>query len=772
MAAVAPAAALMQSPSRWALKPVTAEAGTAPSYLLAAQQPTLIGRQGEGGGSADAAAPKIAVSADGTAGISRTHAALSTSEDGASLTLAGKSTNRVRILRQENGSVVTQSVRAGDESVSLKHDDLVQLDGFQKQPRFVFRVEQITTAPVSSPPDDVPSAPPSREELREELRAELTAQLEMSCGHQLKVEKESVAKLEQEKAKLEQEKQALSTQAQEERAKLEQEKSDLAQQLQAAKKASAELEESLAKTREKLLAAERKAEQPQAAKAAAAQAAEQRPACVFRVERTVDATVHGFDEGDTTDCYGQDEYEMACDMVRQEVEVKDNSEQDGNLVFATVEEANEHARKRFIATCAEQFQHDFGPASDDEDDEDEGDEGEEGDDDWLKRYGATVAVGEEEETRRTKHTARKSAAFTRSARPLHNPCKTYSYDFEDYPEDDEAPDREVSRLVKFKVVQVAVSGSAHPAPAAAAAVSNRPPRKQLATKAARKSAPFTAAAKPRSSDVVDLTADEPAAAPSRKRKAGEASSGGATQPAAAAAAAPGPAKSFRRSHGYARKKTGGRAPRKQLATKAARKSAPFTAAARPLSEDEKEEESEGSEDVSLEAALLEKFESLLQFGGEVRNASARQILTRLQTKLAEQLQQLEAQKKDFVSMNDSAVEEAKAEFNAAIAEAAQVVRKAREESGCDPQCEACDGEGQKGDFVECAGGCGLKLCEDCRPNGCQAMCCEEANECCDKCWDDYWPSAGYEKMPCGEMLKGDCTMYHVKHCHCQKNERY
>ena len=85
MAAVAPAAALMQSPSRWALKPVTAEAGTAPSYLLAAQQPTLIGRQGEGGGSADAAAPKIAVSADGTAGISRTHAALSTSEDGASL---------------------------------------------------------------------------------------------------------------------------------------------------------------------------------------------------------------------------------------------------------------------------------------------------------------------------------------------------------------------------------------------------------------------------------------------------------------------------------------------------------------------------------------------------------------------------------------------------------------------------------------------------------------------------------------------------------------
>ena len=104
--------------------------------------------------------------------------------------------------------------------------------------------------------------------------------------------------------------------------------------------------------------------------------------------------------------------------------------------------------------------------------------------------------------------------------------------------------------------------------------------------------------------------------------------------------------------------------------------------------------------------------------------------------------------------------------NAAVAKNTQAVRKAREESGCDPQCEACDGEGQKGDFVECAGGCGLKLCEDCRPNGCQAMCCEEANECCDKCWDDYWPSAGYEKMPCGEMLKGDCTMYHVKHCHC------
>jgi hypothetical protein len=110
--AVSSAQRRLVSPSRWVLKPVTAEAGSAP-YLLTAQ-PTVIGRvQNEiaSGGAGDShsegdsqsqcethgdAAPlKIGINAAGKAGISRTHAALQLSNDGESLTIVGKSDNLI-----------------------------------------------------------------------------------------------------------------------------------------------------------------------------------------------------------------------------------------------------------------------------------------------------------------------------------------------------------------------------------------------------------------------------------------------------------------------------------------------------------------------------------------------------------------------------------------------------------------------------------------------------------------------------------------------------
>ncbi len=226
----AAAAASMLSPSQWALRPVTTAAGSAP-YLLASDELTLIGRLVQDQGEAGSGSTKIAVVAAGSAGISRTHAALSA--EGGSLTIISKSSNLIKIVRGA-GSRELEAVKQGAAPVSLAHDDLVQLDGFRDNPRYIFRVEQlavasaaIVTGPRSSPPDDAPTEARSREqirnELREELVAELTAQHEMSFGHKLKVERDSVAQLEKANAQLVKEKQALSD-----------EKEGLLQRLQAA----------------------------------------------------------------------------------------------------------------------------------------------------------------------------------------------------------------------------------------------------------------------------------------------------------------------------------------------------------------------------------------------------------------------------------------------------------------------------------------------------------------------------------------------------------
>ena len=211
------AAASTLSPSRWALQPVTAAAGSAP-YLLASGEPTLIGRLVQDQGEADSGSTKIAVVAAGSAGISRAHAALSA--EGGSLTIISKSSNLIKIVRGADSREL-EALKQGAAPVSLAHDDLVQLDGFRDNPRYIFRVEQlaVATAPIaagprSSPPDDAPTEARSREQIRNELRdelvAELTAQHEMMFGHQLKVERDSVAQLEKVNAKLVEEKQALS----------------------------------------------------------------------------------------------------------------------------------------------------------------------------------------------------------------------------------------------------------------------------------------------------------------------------------------------------------------------------------------------------------------------------------------------------------------------------------------------------------------------------------------------------------------------------------
>eukprot|EP01046_Picozoa_sp_COSAG06_P021865 COSAG06_NODE_1664_length_8767_cov_14.628749_2_plen_515_part_00 len=227
--------AAMASPSRWALRPVTAAAGSTAYLLAATSQSTVIGRACADDTAVSAPAAessgtgKIGLLAPGSAGISRTHAALQVSAE--SLTIAGRGTNLISVVRAGGGSD-SEPVRSGEPPVQLEHNDLVQLDGFRDDPRFVFRVEKIATAAVAdhsaSPPDDAPTeAPPSRDEIRAEVLAEVTAQHEMSCGRQLKVERDSVAGLEKDKAALVEEKLAC------------------AQQLAAAKQAAAKLEASL-----------------------------------------------------------------------------------------------------------------------------------------------------------------------------------------------------------------------------------------------------------------------------------------------------------------------------------------------------------------------------------------------------------------------------------------------------------------------------------------------------------------------------------------------
>jgi hypothetical protein len=140
---------------------------------------------------------KIGLLAPGSAGISRTHATLEVPAE--SLTIAGRSINLINVVRASGAAPL--AVKRGKRPLALEHDDLVQLDGFRDDPRFVFRVEKITNAATdnTSPPDDAPTEPPS---LQDELRVELLTELTDA--------RDSVARLEREKAALAEEKQTLS----------------------------------------------------------------------------------------------------------------------------------------------------------------------------------------------------------------------------------------------------------------------------------------------------------------------------------------------------------------------------------------------------------------------------------------------------------------------------------------------------------------------------------------------------------------------------------
>lgn len=232
-----------------------------------------------------------------------------------------------------------------------------------------------------------------------------------------------------------------------------------------------------------------------------------------------------------------------------------------------------------------------------------------------------------------------------------------------------------------------------------------------------------------------------------------------------------------------RKSTGGKAPRKQLATKAARKSAPFTANAVPLplpEGDEEQPQAGGKDEASdASAALLDKHMDLLQFGAVAwrdrehgveilrDRICAKDILEQLREQRDKRLQDLEKQKCTQDAQHSRAVEDVKATFGSAIEETTEVLRADRAAAKLEPACEGCSAAGAEGDFVECQGGCGLKLCEECRPNGCAQMECPDGQSCCDTCWPDHQKI--YEQMPCGTFLLGDCSSYHVKECHCQKS---
>ena len=136
--------------------------------------------------------------------------------------------------------------------------------------------------------------------------------------------------------------------------------------------------------------------------------------------------------------------------------------------------------------------------------------------------------------------------------------------------------------------------------------------------------------------------------------------------------------------------------------------------------------------------------------------------------MEEQLKQLKDQKRQANVHRKSAKRELRTTFEAAISETARAIRTAREEADEEPLCEKCTTDQSDAALAECAGGCGLQLCRGCRPHGCDATECNDANECCDKCWLTFRRGNEYEEMPCGEWLSGDCSYFHHKSCRCQR----
>ena len=139
----------------WALAPVTPEAGSAP-YLLAADRPTVVGRGSAGASSQSDSEPadphqplKIVVNATGKDGVSRTHVALVLSEDNQRLTVTGKSNNLTKVVKPASGASAEPAplgFKLGEHE--LQHGDLLQLDGFRDEPRFIFRVQQLQSQPM------------------------------------------------------------------------------------------------------------------------------------------------------------------------------------------------------------------------------------------------------------------------------------------------------------------------------------------------------------------------------------------------------------------------------------------------------------------------------------------------------------------------------------------------------------------------------------------------------------------------------------------------
>ena len=455
------AAAAASSPSRWSLKPVTAEAGSA-NYLLSEQ--TTIGRASQqvSEKSKEASAPlKISIDAPGSAGISRTHAALHVSKDGSSLTVVGKSSNLIKVVRATGGASAPLELKQEAQPVALNHDDLLQLDGFRDEPRYVFQVQELCGEPASSknsPPDDVPT--------------EDDATALKKANHMLKEAQARIAALEQANAAPR--------------------PTDVTVDLPPRTRA----------TRQRLFPRNGKRWLPQRVRRRRNGPLQLRDAC-FYVRRTVEFVMTSC--GEAVDCCDQYEADAHEEMVKGALE-KHSAEIDGSA-FSSLERANEEARQRFLAYLLKldyspnvrkgRFHCEgMDPSEDEEDpevfDKESDEESDEESDVSLRTCGAEVRIHRQ------------------------TGGKSYEYDFPNWPESGEFEDAEAHREVKFEVLRLAVEpelAQAEPAPR---------PRKQLATKAARKSAPITANARPLPR------------------------------------------------------------PRKQLATKAARKSAPFTSNAEPI----------------------------------------------------------------------------------------------------------------------------------------------------------------------------------------------
>eukprot|EP01052_Picozoa_sp_SAG31_P018791 SAG31_NODE_1345_length_8699_cov_7.525116_4_plen_560_part_00 len=358
------------SPSRWVLRPVTAEAGSAP-YLLAAQ-PTVIGRaqnMSSGSGSQSQSqgenddALKITINATNKAGISRTHAKLKVSDDGESLTIVGESDNPIKIVKPPVGASASaeapQSCKQGEAPLPLAHNDLLQLDGWRTEPQFVFRVQQLTSSAtsVASPPDDAPEGATQQPE---------------RC---LKEAQARISQLEQQLDTLRAEKQELLRGKTDSQSAHEQTAASMTVDLTAddsddpppaaprKRKAAAAANGSPSQqTRQKQSSGTKFAHKSQVA-----------PTQRFAIKRNADITVEEFDEEDMVDCYGSHEIEMAQQMVRDEVEIHESDVMETDdtgiitLVFSSADEANKVARERFLEVCS-----DWGKEFDEEDEEEEG----------------------------------------------------------------------------------------------------------------------------------------------------------------------------------------------------------------------------------------------------------------------------------------------------------------------------------------------------------------------------------------------------------------